>query len=45
MITYNEIKMYYHNNLWEITWVKNAVKKSVITADQYFLITGVTYKE
>lgn len=43
-MTYNDIKYNYEHNLWSLTLVKIAVKKGLITRDQYTEITGKEYK-
>lgn len=43
MLTFEKIKYYYDNNLWNIDMVKNAVVKGKITAEEYKLITGEDY--
>ena len=40
---FEKIKKWYKQGLWTKTMVANAVKKGVITADQYKLITGEDY--
>ena len=37
---FEKIKKWYNQGLWSKTMVANAVKKGVITADQYKIITG-----
>lgn len=37
---FEKIKKWYKQDLWTKTMVANAVKKGVITTDQYKLITG-----
>jgi hypothetical protein len=44
-MTYDKGKDYYDRGLWNITRVKNAVIKEVITGDQYREITGEEYTE
>ena len=39
----NKIKKWYEQGLWTKDMVKDAVKKGVITADDYSEITGETY--
>ena len=38
-----KIAKWYKQGLWSATMVKNAVVKGVITADDYYEITGETY--
>lgn len=40
---FEKIKEYYQSGLWTKTWVRNAVVKGKITADEYKLITGEAY--
>ena len=40
---FNTVKKNYDKGLWNITLVKIAVKKGIITKDQYFEITGFVY--
>lgn len=42
-MTYERIKYYYTAGLWNNAMVKKAVKKGVITKDQYKEITGEDY--
>ena len=42
-MNYEKIKYYYENGLWNKQMVKMAVKKGVITKEQYFEITGDNY--
>ena len=39
------VKNYYDGGYWPKSWVKNAVKKNWITADEYKEITGEDYTE
>lgn len=43
-MNFDEVKSNYDKKLWTITLVKIAVKKGVITAEQYKEITGQKYK-
>ena len=40
---FERIKTYYTKGYWPIQWVKNAVVKNVITAEQFKVITGEDY--
>lgn len=42
-MTYEKIKEYYENGLWNKTMVRNAVIKGKITQEQYTEITGESY--
>ena len=42
-MSYERIKYYYEAGLWNKTMVKMAVKKGVITKEQYQEITGEVY--
>jgi uncharacterized XkdX family phage protein len=42
-MTYEKIKEYYDNGLWNKLMVRNAVVKGKITAEQYKSITGEDY--
>lgn len=42
-MTYERIKEYYDNGLWNKPMVRNAVVKGKITAEQYKSITGEDY--
>ena len=42
-MNYNTIKLNYERGLWSAAMVKMAVKKGVITAEQYTEITGKAY--
>ena len=42
---YERIKYWYNAGLWTLDKVANAVKKGVITAEQYREITGEDYEE
>ena len=44
-MTYETIKANYDRKLWNKQMVKVAVKKGVITKEQYATITGDTYSE
>lgn len=44
-MTYEIIKKNYDRGLWNIQMVKVAVKKNVITPDQFKEITGQDYAE
>ena len=41
---FEKVKGYYEDGLWNKTMVKNAVKKSWITAEEYQIITGKPYE-
>lgn len=41
---FEKIKMYYRGKVWPLTAVKNAVKKGLITPEEYKEITGKVYK-
>lgn len=40
---FETVKKNYEKGLWNITLVKMAVRKGIITKDQYKEITGFTY--
>lgn len=42
-MTFEQIKKNFERKLWNITMVKMAVTKNVITADQFKEITGEDY--
>ena len=42
-MSYERIKYYYEAGLWSKPMVKTAVRKGVITKDQYEKITGEAY--
>lgn len=42
-MTFEMIKMNYERGLWVLSMVKMAVKKGVITKEEYKEITGKTY--
>lgn len=42
-MSYERIKYYYNAGLWNKAMVKNAVRKGVITKDEYKTITGEEY--
>lgn len=42
-MSYERVKYYYNAGLWSKPMVKNAVKKGVITKEQYKEITGEDY--
>lgn len=42
-MSYERVKYYFKAGLWNKAMVKMAVKKGVITKDQYKEITGDTY--
>ena len=44
-MTYEIIKRNYERKLWNLQMVKVAVKKGVITAQQFKEITGTEYSE
>lgn len=43
-MSFERIKYYYEAGLWSKPMVKMAVKKGVITKEQYFEITNEDYK-
>ena len=43
-MTYERIKYYFDAGLWSAAQVKMAVRKGVITKEQYTEITGKEYK-
>ena len=42
-MSFERIKYYYEAGLWSKPMVKNAVKKGVITKEQYEVITGYPF--
>ena len=42
-MTYERIKYFYDAGLWSVPMVRTAVKKGVITKDQFKEITGEDY--
>jgi uncharacterized XkdX family phage protein len=44
-MNYNTIKRNYDRGLWSAAMVKLAVRKGIITAEQYQSITGEVYAE
>ena len=42
-MSYERIKAHYEAGLWNIQMVRNAVRKGVITAEQFEEITGAAY--
>lgn len=42
-MTYADIKYNYEHKLWSLTLVKIAVKKGLITKEEYKKITGLDY--
>ena len=42
-ININDIKSYYNNKLWTINMVRMAVRKNIITKEQFKEITGNDY--
>ena len=42
-MSYERIKYYYEAGLWSKPMVKNAVKKGIITKEQYLEIVGEEY--
>jgi len=42
-MSFERIKYYYEASLWNKQMVKTAVKKGVITKEQYKVITGESY--
>lgn len=43
-MNYSRIKYYFDKNLWTIDMVKTAVRKGIITKEQFQEITGREYK-
>lgn len=43
-MSYERIKYFFEAGLWNILMVKKAVKKGVITPEQYAEITGESYE-
>ena len=41
---FEKVKKYYESGLWNLTMVRNAVKKSWITEEEYREITGEEYE-
>ncbi len=41
---FEKVREYFEKGLWAKTWVKNAVVKGWITAEEYETITGETYE-
>ncbi|MEN7644220.1 XkdX family protein [Clostridioides difficile] len=44
MLTFDKIKYYYENQMWNEEMVKNAVLKEKITVKEYREITGGDYE-
>lgn len=42
-MSFERVKYYFEAGLWSIPMVKNAVKKGIITKEQFKEITGETY--
>lgn len=42
-MSYERIKAHYEAGLWNVQMVRNAVRKGVITAEQFEEITGIAY--
>lgn len=42
-MSYERVKAHYHAGLWSTQMVRNAVRKGVITKEQFKEITGVDY--
>ena len=42
-MNYETVKKNYHRGLWSAAMVKMAVRKGIITREQYTEITGKTY--
>ena len=40
---FEKIKSYYDSGFWSIEWVRNAVEKGKINAEQFEIITGEKY--
>ena len=43
-MSYERIKYFYEAGLWSASMVKNAVRKGIITKEQYTEITGKEYE-
>lgn len=43
-MNFESIKRYFDNNLWSVPMVKAAVKRGVITKEEYTEITGLQYE-
>lgn len=41
---FEKVREYFEKGLWVKAWVKNAVAKGWITAEEYETITGETYE-
>ena len=42
-MSYERVKYYYESGLWSKPMVKNAVRKGIITKEQYEQITGESW--
>lgn len=42
-MNYDSIKYYFEAGKWSLPMVKNAVRKGVITKEEYEAITGIKY--
>ena len=42
-MNFERVKYYFESGLWNLPMVKNAVRKGVITKEQFKEITGVDY--
>ena len=42
-MSFERIKYFYNAGLWSAPMVKNAVRKGIITKEQYTEITGLSY--
>lgn len=43
-MSFESIKFYYEAGKWSLPMVKNAVRKGIITKEQYTEITGESYE-
>lgn len=43
-MNYNTVKRFYNSGLWNLNMVRMAVRKGVITEEQYKEITGKEYQ-
>lgn len=42
-MSYEKVKYYYESGLWSVPMVKMAVRKGIITKEQFTEITGKSY--
>ena len=40
-----KVQKWYESGQWPLSWVRNAVVKGKITADEFEVITGIPYNE